>query len=77
MPNSINEIKELLDERIGQPVMVTVQAGRKRVNKVHGVLSKTYPAIFVVHLADGQNTIQRVTYSYTDLLTKNVALDFE
>lgn len=77
MPGSINEIKQNLAARIGQNVKVSVQAGRKRVNIVHGTLTKTYPAIFVVHLNNGQNAVQRVTYSYADLLTKNVSLDFE
>ena len=47
MPNSIAEIKELLNNRIGQQVVVKVQAGRKRVKTLHGTLSKTYPAIFI------------------------------
>ena len=76
MPNSITEIKQLLDARVGQKVLVTVQTSRKRVNQVRGTLAQTYPAIFVVHLSDEQDSLQRVSYSYTDLLTKNVALEF-
>lgn len=77
MPNSIAEIKESLDARVGQRVMVTVQAGRKRVNTLHGTLSKTYPAIFIVHLNNSDDDLQRVSYTYTDLLTHNVSLAFE
>lgn len=76
MPNSIDEIKELLNARLGQDVTVKVQAGRKRVNTLHGTLSKTYPAIFIVHLNDGDE-LQRVSYTYTDLLIHNVSLTFE
>lgn len=77
MPKSITEIKRLLDARVGQEVLVTVQVGRKRVNQVRGTLAQTYPAIFVVHLGDEEDSLQRVSYSYADLLTKNVALEFE
>ncbi|HJA22548.1 Veg family protein [Limosilactobacillus panis] len=77
MPESIVEIKKELDDRIGQPVLVKAQAGRKRVATHHGVLSKTYPAIFVVHLNDGQGSLDRISYSYTDLLTHNISLAFE
>lgn len=77
MPNSITEIKELLNARVGQSVMVKAQAGRKRVNTFHGTLSKTYPAIFIVHLDNGEGSLQRVSYTYTDLLTHNVSLAFE
>lgn len=77
MPKSIAEIKEELEGRIGQRVLVTAQAGRKRVAKHQGVLSKTYPAIFVVHVNEGRGEISRISYSYTDLLTQNISIDFE
>lgn len=56
MPNSIVEIKKKLDERIGEHVLVKAQAGRKRITTHHGILSKTYPAVFVIHLNDEQGT---------------------
>ncbi|MDD6431667.1 MAG: Veg family protein [Lactobacillaceae bacterium] len=77
MPNSIAEIKELLNSHIGQQVKVKVQAGRKRVKTLSGTLSKTYPAIFIVHLNGEGDDLQRVSYTYADLLTHNVSLIFE
>lgn len=77
MPNSIAEIKDLLSSRIGQQVEVKVQAGRKRVKTLHGTLSKTYPAIFIVHLNSDGDGLQRVSYTYADLLTRNVTLAFK
>ena len=76
VPESIVEIKKELDDRIGEPVLIKAQAGRKRVATHHGVLSKTYPAIFVVHLNDGNGAPDRISYSYTDLLTHNISLAF-
>lgn len=77
MPNSIVEIKRKLDDRLGEHVLVKAQAGRKRITTHHGTLSKTYPAVFVVHLNDEQGSLDRVSYSYTDLLTKNISIAFE
>ena len=77
LPKNINEIKQELENRVGQKVLVTAQAGRKRGAKHHGILSKTYPAIFVVHVNEGQGAISRISYSYTDLLTENISIDFE
>ena len=74
---SIVEIKKKLDERIGEHVLVKAQAGRKRITTHHGILSKTYPAVFVIHLNDEQGTLDRVSYSYTDLLTRNISIAFD
>ncbi|MCT7680870.1 MAG: Veg family protein, partial [Lactobacillus crispatus] len=53
------------------------QAGRKKVTKRKGILKSTFPAVFVVDLDQDQNSFERVSYSYTDLLTKNIELKFE
>jgi uncharacterized protein Veg len=78
VPDSIVEIKKKLDDRIGSHVLVKAQAGRKRIATHHGVLSKTYPAVFVIHLnGDDEGSLQRISYSYTDLLTRNISLAFD
>lgn len=77
MPVSLMAIKEKLDNHLGQELIVIAQAGRKKVIRRKGVLKKTYPAVFVVDLDQQQNNFERVSYSYTDLLTKNIELDFD
>lgn len=77
MPMSLMAIKEKLDNHLGQELIVIAQAGRKKVIRRKGVLKKTYPAVFVVDLYQQQNNFERVSYSYTDLLTKNIELDFD
>jgi len=77
MPMSLMAIKEKLDNHLGQALIVIAQAGRKKVIRRKGVLKKTYPAVFVVDLDQQQNNFERVSYSYTDLLTKNIELDFD
>ncbi|MDO4903747.1 MAG: Veg family protein [Limosilactobacillus sp.] len=77
MPTTIEGIKMYLEQRIGQSVVVTAQAGRKKVAKHVGVLEKTYPAIFMVSLAGDEDSMDRISYSYTDLLIHNISLEFD
>lgn len=76
MPVTLASIKAELDQRVGDEVVVIAQAGRKKITKRHGVLSETYPAVFIVNLNQDENAFERVSYSYTDLLTKNIEIDF-
>lgn len=73
---SLTDIKEKLDSHIGESLVVVAQAGRKKVTRRKGVLTQTYRAVFVVDLDQNQNNFERVSYSYTDLLTKNIELEF-
>lgn len=77
MPTSIMTIKHQLDSHLGDALTVVAQAGRKKVTRRHGVLKETFPAVFVVDLDQEQNNFKHVSYSYTDLLTKNIELEFE
>lgn len=77
MPTSLANIKNKLDDRIGEKLMVIAQAGRKKTTERHGILRETYPAVFVVDLDQDENSFKRVSYSYTDILTKNIEVDFD
>ena len=77
MPTSINTIKHKLDSHLGDTLTVVAQAGRKKARKRRGILRETFPAVFVVDLDQDQNNFKHVSYSYTDLLTKNIALEFD
>ncbi|KRL06193.1 Veg family protein [Liquorilactobacillus oeni] len=76
MPLTLATIKKKLDSCVGERLTVVAQAGRRRIIKRHGVLRETYPAVFVVDLNQEENSFERVSYSYTDVLTKNIELDF-
>lgn len=77
VPTSIITIKEKLDSHLGDPITVVARAGRKKVTKRRGILKETFPAVFVVDLDQDQNNFKHVSYSYTDLLTKNITLKFD
>ncbi|MGX9799748.1 Veg family protein [Pediococcus acidilactici] len=77
MPITLATIKGKLDNRIGEELLVVAQAGRKKVTKRRGRLHMTYPAVFVVDLDQDENSFERVSYSYTDILTRNIKLNFD
>ena len=76
MDVTLTAIKTKLDDRIGNNLMVTTQVGRKKVTSRHGILRETFPAVFVVDLDQDENAVKRVSYSYTDVLTRNIELAF-
>ena len=76
MPESLMEIKEELDSRLGKKVLLTAQAGRKRKTERKGILRETYHSVFVVDLDQEENAFERVSYSYADVLTSSVEISF-
>ena len=77
MPMSLATMKHQLDDHLGQHLTVVEQAGRKKITRRHGTLKETYPAVFVVDLNQDENAFERVSYSYTDLLTKSIEIEFD
>lgn len=77
MPTSITTIKQKLDSHLGDEITIVAQAGRKKITRRRGILRETYPAVFMVDLDQDQNNFKHVSYSYTDLLTKNIELEFD
>lgn len=75
MPENLLEIKSMLDSRLGEEIVVTVQMGRKKKRERRGTLAETYRSIFIVDLND-EDSIDRVSYSYKDVLTNAVEIEF-
>ena len=77
LPSTLTKIKSKLDKCIGAGLTVTSHVGRKKVTKRHGILRETFPAVFIVELSHEENAVERVSYSYTDVLTNSIVLDFD
>ena len=76
MPTTLATIKKDLEGRIVSPIMLVAQTGRKRQTERRGVLTETYPSVFVVDLDPEENSFERVSYSYSDVLTRTVEIEF-
>lgn len=73
---TIMEIKKGLEGQIGKRLKLTANGGRRKTISRSGVLSETYPAVFVVELDKEENAFERVSYSYADVLTEAVEINF-
>lgn len=76
MPKSLVDIKKILDCQLGNRVILRANGGRKKLIERHGILRETYPSIFVVELDQEEHNFERVSYTYTDVLTSNVEMTF-
>lgn len=68
------QIKKDIETCIGEKVQLKANRGRKKAIIREGVVENTYPSIFVVKFENEYDTTRRVSYSYTDVLTKAVEL---
>ncbi|KHD85017.1 biofilm formation stimulator Veg [Heyndrickxia ginsengihumi] len=76
MPKTLIDIKKSLDSNLGKRLMLKANGGRKKTIERSGVLAETYPSVFVVELDQEENSFERVSYSYADVLTETVELVF-
>lgn len=76
MGKSIIDIKSSLETQVGQRLTLKANGGRRKTIERIGVLEKTYPSVFIIKLDPETNSFERVSYSYTDVLTQTVELTF-
>lgn len=75
---TIGNIKTRFEELIGEDIVITVEAGRRRTRTHEGTLSEAYPSVFIVELdnEDDDDLYERVSFTYRDVLTSTIEVDF-
>lgn len=68
------QIKKDIENCVGEKIQLKANKGRKKSFIKEGVLENTYPSIFIVKFENDYETTRRVSYSYTDILTKAVEI---
>ncbi|MBO8178318.1 biofilm formation stimulator Veg [Aeribacillus pallidus] len=76
MPKTLSDIKKALDSNLGKRLLLKANGGRRKTIERSGILTETYPSVFVVELDQDENAFERVSYSYADVLTETVQLTF-
>ena len=71
---TLDKIRTTLKQHLGKTIVLKANKGRKQIVTKVGVLENVYPSVFIVKLEASGNAYQRVSYSYSDLLTENVKL---
>ncbi len=71
----VSKVRNAVVSHTGKKVKVRINRGRHRIDETIGVISETYPSIFLVK-TQGSNEapVRTMSYSYTDVLTKDVEL---
>ena len=65
---TVNEIKEKIENIKGKNIKMLVNKGRKKIEKLEGVIQNLYPSVFTVEIDDEILGKNLVTYSYTEVL---------
>ena len=71
---TLDNIRVNLQKHLGKKILLKANKGRKQITTKTGILENVYPSVFIVKLEANGNECQRVSYSYSDLLTENVKL---
>lgn len=72
--SELHLIKANIEGLIGKKVRITANKGRKKSTVREGYLEEVYPHVFVVKLNNEFNSTRKVSFNYTDVLTKTVEL---
>ncbi|MFZ5975341.1 MAG: Veg family protein [Bacillota bacterium] len=73
--NVLEQIRQEVKGHEGQRVLVSARRARRGFAVNRGVLEATYPSIFTITTDDDQDS--RLSFSYSEILTRNVILEWE
>lgn len=68
------QIKKDIETCVGEKIQLKANKGRKKAFIKEGIVENTYPSIFIVKFENEYETTRRVSYSYTDILTRAVEI---
>lgn len=73
----LDKIKSDLKDNIGNKIRFASKKGRKRRTIRNGIIESTYDRVFVIKvdsINEDEISERRVSYTYADILTRNVEL---
>ncbi|MGM9849410.1 MAG: Veg family protein [Bacilli bacterium] len=72
---TLQEIKEKVNNNIGNNVTIKYNIGRNRIEKYNVKIKETYKNIFIVE-TNNTNNIEIKSFTYTDVMTKTIKIDY-
>lgn len=71
----IRKVRFSVGRNIGKRVKICSNRGRHKIDVTEGIISQIYPSIFLVEVQNKMDsTTQTVSFTYTDVLTKDVQM---
>ncbi len=74
-PENMCKVRNDVVRNVGKKVKIKANKGRNKVDIAEGIISQTYPCVFLIELEDSlTDSVKTMSFSYTDVLTKEVEL---
>ena len=71
----ISKVRASVHQQCGNRVKIQLDRGRNKVDIQEGVIQKAYPSVFTILVDDEQdNAPQLLSFSYTDIITKDISM---
>ncbi|SDB30882.1 Veg family protein [Eubacterium oxidoreducens] len=70
------KVRESVRSQLGNKVMIKQDRGRNRIEIQEGILQNAYPSVFTILIENRRNTNppQLLSFSYTDIITKEIRM---
>lgn len=72
---TLQEIKNKVNNNIGNEVTIRYNIGRNRIEKYNVKIKEAYKNIFIVE-TNNKNNIEIKSFTYTDVMTKTIKIDY-
>ncbi len=71
----ISKVRASVHQQCGNRVKIQLDRGRNKVDIQEGVIQEAYPSVFTILVDDEQdNAPQLLSFSYTDIITKDIRM---
>lgn len=71
----ISKVRASVHQQCGNRVKIQLDRGRNKVDIQEGVIQAAYPSVFTILVDDEQdNAPQLLSFSYTDIITKDIRM---
>ena len=68
------QIKRYIESSVGERVRLSTNKGKKKSFIREGIIENSYPSIFTIRFENEFDLTRRISFSYTDVLTKVIEL---
>ncbi len=72
--DAMSLVKKNIQGIIGSKVKFESDRGRNKTTVEEGVIESVYPSIFTIQMYEGKLPSRKISFSYTDVLTRSVQI---
>lgn len=74
--SDFNKVRASVQQQCGSEVMIQLDRGRNKVDIQRGIIQEAYPSVFTILVQDEdkKKPDQLLSFSYTDIITKEIRM---